>query len=55
MANEEGRKKKAKHLDWHFRVNQRMVDAAKRGQNRSWYVDEMVCYDKMDCCELYKY
>ncbi|KAI9867107.1 MAG: hypothetical protein M1830_005841 [Pleopsidium flavum] len=41
VATEEGKRKKAKHLDWHFRVNQRMADAAKRGQNRSWYVDEM--------------
>ena len=38
----EGKKKKAAHLDWHFKVNQRMAEAIKRGQNRSWYVDEMV-------------
>lgn len=38
----EGKEKKARHLDWHFKTNQRMVDAAKRGQNRSWYVDERV-------------
>ncbi|KAI9811022.1 MAG: Phosphate metabolism transcription protein [Thelocarpon impressellum] len=41
LATDEGRSKKASHLDWHFRVNLRMADAAKRGQNRSWYVDEM--------------
>ncbi|KAL2001122.1 hypothetical protein VTN02DRAFT_2208 [Thermoascus thermophilus] len=40
FANEEGKEKKARHLDWHFRTNQRMAEAAKRGQNRSWYVDE---------------
>ncbi|KAA8647511.1 putative mRNA cleavage factor complex component Pcf11 [Aspergillus tanneri] len=40
LANEEGKEKKARHLDWHFRTNQRMADAAKRAQNRSWYVDE---------------
>ncbi|KKA16784.1 mRNA cleavage factor complex component Pcf11 [Rasamsonia emersonii CBS 393.64] len=40
FANEEGKQKKARHLDWHFRTNQRMAEAAKRGQNRSWYVDE---------------
>ncbi|KAJ0423839.1 hypothetical protein BJY00DRAFT_277523 [Aspergillus carlsbadensis] len=39
-ATEEGKEKKARHLDWHFRTNQRMADAAKRAQNRSWYVDE---------------
>ncbi|KAL1955617.1 hypothetical protein VTO42DRAFT_8350 [Malbranchea cinnamomea] len=39
-ANEEGREKKARHLDWHFKTNQRMNDASKRGQNRSWYLDE---------------
>lgn len=37
----EGREKKARHLDWHFRTNQRLADSAKRGQSRSWYVDEL--------------
>lgn len=41
-ASEEGREKKARHLDWHFKTNQRMAEAAKRAQNRSWYVDERV-------------
>ncbi|KAL4786700.1 hypothetical protein BJX76DRAFT_81526 [Aspergillus varians] len=40
LATEEGKEKKARHLDWHFRTNQRMADAARRAQNRSWYVDE---------------
>ncbi|OJJ56332.1 hypothetical protein ASPSYDRAFT_156190 [Aspergillus sydowii CBS 593.65] len=40
FATEEGKEKKARHLDWHFRTNQRMADAARRAQNRSWYVDE---------------
>ncbi|KAI9803951.1 MAG: hypothetical protein M1833_000232 [Piccolia ochrophora] len=40
-ASEEGRQKKARHLDWHFRTNLRMADAVKRGQNRSWYVGEL--------------
>ncbi|KAH6848366.1 hypothetical protein B0I37DRAFT_162545 [Chaetomium sp. MPI-CAGE-AT-0009] len=39
-ANEDGRRKKTAHMDWHFRVHQRMTDAEKRGQHRSWYVDE---------------
>lgn len=40
LATEEGREQKARHLDWHFKTNQRMADAAKRAQTRSWYVDE---------------
>ncbi|KAL4928249.1 putative mRNA cleavage factor complex component Pcf11 [Aspergillus undulatus] len=40
FATEEGKEKKARHLDWHFKTNQRMADAARRAQNRSWYVDE---------------
>lgn len=31
-------------MDWHFRVHQRMAEAEKRGQHRSWYVDELVSY-----------
>ena len=42
-ATAEGREKKARHLDWHFKTNQRMVEATKRAQTRSWYVDEGVC------------
>ncbi|KAI5796816.1 hypothetical protein FPQ18DRAFT_323440 [Pyronema domesticum] len=38
--SEKGRKEKRAHLDWHFRVHQRMAESVKRGQNRSWYVDE---------------
>ncbi|TEA17802.1 Uncharacterized protein C8034_v012233 [Colletotrichum sidae] len=37
--DEEGRKKKMAHMDWHFKAHQRLVDAEKRGQHRSWYVD----------------
>lgn len=29
-------------MDWHFRVNQRIAEAEKSGQHRSWFVDEMV-------------
>ncbi|KAJ5272845.1 hypothetical protein N7478_007970 [Penicillium angulare] len=39
-ATNEGKEKKARHLDWHFKTNQRMVEATKRAQTRSWYVDE---------------
>ena len=45
FATEEGREKKAHHLDWHFKTNQRMADTAKRAQSRSWYVDERVSDD----------
>ncbi|KAI1117499.1 hypothetical protein F5Y14DRAFT_402805 [Nemania sp. NC0429] len=40
-TNEEGKKKKTAHMDWHFRVNQRSNDTEKRGLHRSWLVDEM--------------
>ncbi|KAL2197224.1 hypothetical protein P885DRAFT_77701 [Corynascus similis CBS 632.67] len=40
-TDDEGRRKKTAHMDWHFRVHQRMTDPEKRGQHRSWYVDEM--------------
>jgi hypothetical protein len=40
-------------MDWHFRVNQRSTETEKRGQHRSWLVDEMVrtpihgvCFEK---------
>ncbi|KAI1460861.1 hypothetical protein F4805DRAFT_415867 [Annulohypoxylon moriforme] len=39
--DEEGKKKKTAHMDWHFRVNQRIAEVEKRGQHRSWLVDEM--------------
>ncbi|KAI1325897.1 hypothetical protein F5Y16DRAFT_252594 [Xylariaceae sp. FL0255] len=40
-TTEEGKKKKTAHMDWHFRVNQRSAETEKRGQHRSWLVDEM--------------
>lgn len=39
-ADPEGKEKKSRHLDWHFKTNTRLAEAAKRGQSRSWYVDE---------------
>jgi pre-mRNA cleavage complex 2 protein Pcf11 len=36
----EGREKKARHMDWHFKVKD--PDAAKRGIHRSWYISEKV-------------
>lgn len=38
----EGKEKKARHYDWHFRIRMKREDAAKRGQSRSWYVSELV-------------
>ncbi|KAK4135573.1 hypothetical protein BT67DRAFT_376156 [Trichocladium antarcticum] len=40
-TDEDGRRKKTAHMDWHFRVHQRIAEAEKRGQHRSWYVDEL--------------
>jgi pre-mRNA cleavage complex 2 protein Pcf11 len=36
----EGKQKKARHMDWHFKVKD--PDAAKRGVHRSWYISEKV-------------
>ncbi|EEH23142.2 hypothetical protein PABG_05353 [Paracoccidioides brasiliensis Pb03] len=40
QSDDQGKERKARHLDWHFKTNQRMTEAAKRGQSRSWYLDE---------------
>ncbi|KAF3053719.1 hypothetical protein E8E11_011693 [Didymella keratinophila] len=34
----EGKERKARHMDWHFKVKD--PDAAKRGVHRSWYMSE---------------
>jgi pre-mRNA cleavage complex 2 protein Pcf11 len=39
-SDDVGREQKAKHLDWHFKTKSRMAEAEKKGQSRSWYVDE---------------
>lgn len=36
----EGKQKKARHMDWHFKVKD--PDLAKRGIHRSWYISEKV-------------
>jgi pre-mRNA cleavage complex 2 protein Pcf11 len=41
-TDKEGKEKKMAHMDWHFKVNQRMTEVEKKGQHRSWFVDEMV-------------
>lgn len=40
-GSEGGKECKARHLDWHFKTNQRLQDAAKRPQNRSFYIGEL--------------
>ncbi|KAI9734862.1 MAG: hypothetical protein M1834_001942 [Cirrosporium novae-zelandiae] len=40
-VTKEGKERKSKHLDWHFRTNQRLNEGAGKAKNRSWYVDEM--------------
>ena len=42
LSTPEGKKKKQRHLDWHFRIGMKREEAAKRGQSRSWYVSELV-------------
>ncbi|KAF2640493.1 hypothetical protein P280DRAFT_320355 [Massarina eburnea CBS 473.64] len=37
-ATAQGKEKKARHMDWHFKVKD--PDAAKRGIHRSWYIGE---------------
>lgn len=37
---EDGRKRRDAHLDWHFRINNRLRELSTRGQSRSWYFDE---------------
>jgi pre-mRNA cleavage complex 2 protein Pcf11 len=42
LADPSGRARKERHLDWHFRTNQRMADPnISRGQHRQWFVDEV--------------
>jgi pre-mRNA cleavage complex 2 protein Pcf11 len=40
-TDEDGRRKKTAHMDWHFRVHQRIAEYEKRGQYRSPFVDEI--------------
>jgi pre-mRNA cleavage complex 2 protein Pcf11 len=40
LTTDQGKEMKARHLDWHFKTNQRMTESSRRAQNRSWYVDE---------------
>lgn len=41
-TDEQGKKRRTAHMDWHFRIHQRINDSERRGQHRSWYVDELV-------------
>lgn len=48
-ADEHGRERKARHLDWHFQTRTRMVEAERRGIQRSWYVDEREWIRSREC------
>lgn len=37
-STSEGKEKKARHMDWHFKMKD--PDAAKRGLHRQWYISE---------------
>lgn len=47
-ATTEGKEKKARHMDWHFKVKD--PDAVKRGVHRSWYIGEKewIDYQEVD-------
>ena len=40
----EGMRRKDAHLDWHFHVHQRIAEYEKKGQYRSYLVDELVSF-----------
>ena len=39
-TDNEGRTRKAAHMDWHFYIRQRLAEAKRESQQRSWYVGE---------------
>jgi len=41
-TDDDGRRKKTAHMDWHFQVHQRIAEYEKRGQYRSPFIDELV-------------
>ncbi|XP_070554002.1 pre-mRNA cleavage complex 2 protein Pcf11-like [Ptychodera flava] len=45
--------KYAKHLDWHFRLNRREKDGAKKATSRKWYykVDDWIKFEEIDDIE----
>lgn len=47
-ANEQGKKAKGVHIDWHFQMNTRVQDTGKMAVNRSWYIDERVSAPSFD-------
>ena len=53
-ADEEGRKKKTAHMDWHFKVNRRITEAEKGAQHRSWLVDKTVSRTYLFPTTLYR-
>lgn len=39
LSTPEGRANKARHLDWHFRINQRLVESSRAAHHRHWFPD----------------
>ncbi|KAK1775587.1 hypothetical protein QBC45DRAFT_335000 [Copromyces sp. CBS 386.78] len=51
-TDEEGRRKKTAHMDWHFRVHQRVTDAERRGQHRSWWVEQSDWVNSLEAIDI---
>lgn len=51
-TNEDGRRKKTAHMDWHFRVHQRIAEYEKRGQHRSFFVDELDWINSLEAIDV---
>ncbi|KAM0714032.1 hypothetical protein Q7P37_010996 [Cladosporium fusiforme] len=39
LSTPEGRAAKARHLDWHFRINQRLAESSRAAHHRHWFPD----------------
>lgn len=51
-TDDEGRRKKTAHMDWHFRVHQRVTDAERRGQHRSWWVEQSDWVNSLEAIDV---
>nr|OQO30400.1 hypothetical protein B0A51_02360 [Rachicladosporium sp. CCFEE 5018] len=41
LSTPAGREIKARHLDWHFRINQRLAESTRAAHHRHWYPDAL--------------
>jgi len=41
LETPEAREKKARHLDWHFRINQRLAESSRAAHHRQWFPEEL--------------